>query len=226
MILEDHDLAAEAAVLAFGGRPFPCLDVLKRWRDLHTWAMSGQLLREMEARVGSDNPVVLPELAPRHELGLLLTWERSWRRSRYFSDHQRLLEEQLRKRALGPLRQHLGYWKQRSGARLLSSVSIDVRRPGQSPQLRGSMNRVKVTATAGLTVGWVLDVWARGLALLDQAFVLEVVPQRGPGRPLTVRAVRWREESPGNWAPVVGSARVGVDPQGVRRLAWEEGGAR
>ncbi|MDQ3575111.1 MAG: hypothetical protein M3404_09370, partial [Actinomycetota bacterium] len=47
VVLEDHDLTAEAAMLAFGGKPFPCLGVLRRWRDMHTWAMSGELFETM-----------------------------------------------------------------------------------------------------------------------------------------------------------------------------------
>jgi hypothetical protein len=221
LILEDHDLAAERAILAFGGRHFPCLNVLTRWRGLHSWAMSSQLLRQMEARLQPGTTVMQPELAPLHELGLLLTWERRWRRERYFSEHGRLLAEQFRRRALAPFREHLTFWKQQTGARLLSTVKIDVLRPEQSPAVRGSINRVKVTATAAVNVRWVLDVWARGLAVVDKAFVLGVIPQGGPGGRLEVRAVRWREEVPGTWMPVTSPAQVSFDPIGTPHLGWE-----
>ena len=95
VVLEDHDLRAEEAMLAFGGKPFPCLGLLRRWRDMHTWAMSDELFRTMSARLGPE--AVLPgPLEPVLELGLMLTWERTWRRSSFYTDYERLLREHLR----------------------------------------------------------------------------------------------------------------------------------
>lgn len=220
-MLEDHDLRAETAMLAFGGRPFPCLVVLRRWRDMHTWAMSGELFRTMSARLGPD--VVLPgPLAPLHELGLMLTWERSWRRLSYYGDYQSLLLEQLRRRALPPFREHLGRWRRRSGARMLSSVEVEVLRPGQTPSVVGTMDSVRVRATAAVGVSWVLRVWARGLALVDDAFVLDVDDEGQVGTALEVRAVRWEEGRGGSWSPRVHRARVAPSEGDERSLAWIE----
>jgi hypothetical protein len=209
-------------MLALGGKPFPCLGVLKRWRDMHTWAMSAELFHQMQARLGPD--VVLPaELAPVHELGLMLTWERTWRRSAYYSEHERLLLEQLRKRALPALREHLVLWRSRSGARLISSAQVRVLRPGQPPAMEGSMDSVRVTATAALGVSWIHRVWGRGLAAVDDGFVLEVADEEASGDELAVRAVRWEEQRPGAWSPVIATARVGLDGDGRWRLRWDEG---
>lgn len=218
VVLEDHDLTAETAMLAFGGKPFPCLGVLRRWRDMHTWAMSGELFETMSARLGSGT--VLPvELKPVHELGLMLTWERTWRRSSYYTNYERLLLDQLRSRALPPLRQHLAIWRDRSGARLLSSVDLRVLRPGQSPSLAGTMDKVRVRANAALGVAWILRVWARGLALVGDAFVLDVDDPGPDQRPVEVQAVRW-EERGGSWSPRAGRATLEADAAGEAGLAW------
>ena len=220
VVLEDHDLTAETAMLAFGAKPFACLGVLRRWRDMHTWAMSGELFRAMQSRL--DPEALLPgELRPVHELGLMLTWERTWRRSAFYADYERLLIDQLRKRALAPLREHLGYWRRYSSARLMSSVGVTVLRPGQSAAVTGTMDRVRVTATAALGVSWILRVWARGLAVVDGAFVLDVeedLPESGEVR---VRAVRWEERGDGSWSPVARLGRVSVDEEGRRRVEWD-----
>ncbi len=220
-MLEDHDLTAEAAMLAFGGKPFPCLGVLRRWRDMHTWAMSGELFDAMSRRLGPG--IVLPrELKPVHELGLMLTWERAWRRSSYYADYERLLHEQLRSRALPPLREHLGFWRKRSGARLLSSAEVRVLRPGQPPAISGTMDRVKVRATAALGVSWVLQVWGRGLALVGSAFVLEVIDEVPVDPALRVLAVRWEERAAGTWAPRAAPALVATGKEGEPSLVWAD----
>ena len=220
VVLENHDLTAETAMLAFGGKPFACLGVLKRWRDMHTWAMSGELFRQMQARLGPE--VVLPgDLNSAHELGLMLTWERSWRRSSYYADYERLLLEQVRKRALAPLREHLAFWRQRSGSRLLSPPQLELLRPGQAPSVRGYMDKVRVTATAALGVAWVHRVWARGMALVDGAFLLDVEPEVAAGSELVVQAVRWEDRQSGTWVPVAATGRLGAH-EGRHRLRWEE----
>lgn len=220
LVLEDHDLEAERTMLLLGGEPCACLRVLHLWRDLFSWAMSGEIFRQMESRLGPGGHFLAPgDLREVHELALLLTWQRRWRRSAYFSDHERLLREQLRKRALGPLRDHLTLWRQRVGSRLMSSVDVSVARPDEAPSLEGSMDRVKATATARLGVDWLLRVWARGLAVVSDAFVLEVEETNGSPTPV-VRAVRWEEEAPGRYAPVAGPARLGRDGDGGWRLTW------
>lgn len=216
VVLEDHDLTAETAMLAFGGKPFPCLGVLQRWRDMHSWALSGELFQAMSTRLGTD--AVLPvELKVVHELGLMLTWERAWRRLSYYADYERLLVEQIRARALPLLREHLGIWRARSGARLLSSVEVRVVRPGQAPSLSGSMDRVRVRASAAVGVSWVLRVWARGLALIGDAFVLDVHEPEQDERPMEVEAVRWHERG-GAWSPRPVRANVVTGPDGELSL--------
>lgn len=221
VVLEDHDLTAETAMLAFGGAPCPCLGVLWRWRDMHTWAMSGQLFQTMSDRLGTER-VLPPELKPVHELGLMLTWERRWRRSSYYTAHERLLLEQLRSRALPPLRDHIGHWRKRSGARLVSSVDVEVLRPGRSPTLVGAMDPVRVRAVASVGVSWVLSVWARGLALVDGAFVLEAEDEVGGEDAVPVRAVRWEEHGGRSWAPRSAPARVVLGDDREPHLVWAD----
>ncbi|MDP9388797.1 MAG: hypothetical protein M3Q48_13020 [Actinomycetota bacterium] len=221
--LEDHDLAAERTMLAFGGETPACLHVLQLWRNLHSWAMSTELLRQMQSRLGPDVLLAPGDLARVHRLGLLLTWERAWRRSAYFSDHGRLLDEELRESALPPLRQHLRWWMERRGCRRIASLELRVLRGGQEPGLRGEMDAVSARATAGLGAGWLVGVWARGLAVVDGAFVLEVTDDEAGQGGVVVRAVRWEGQPSGRASAVTAEAVVEPGPDGGWRLHWREG---
>ena len=222
VVLEDHDLSAERTMLAFGGEVPACLRVLQLWRNMHSWAMSAELFRQMQARVG-DDPLLAPgPLGAVRELGLLLTWERAWRRSSYYSDHGRLLLEQLRARALDPLRQHLRFWMRRRGCRRISSVDVQLQRRGQEASLSGEMDSVGVRAAATLGTAWVLGVWARHLAVVDGAFVVEVADDEEAGSPevLSVRAARWEQQGGGRSSPVVAPARAERGADGGWVLTW------
>ncbi len=178
----------------------------------------------MQARVGAD-PLLAPgPLAAVRELGLLLTWERAWRRSSYFSDHGRLLLEQLRARAQDPLREHLRFWMRRHGCRRISSLDVQLQRRGQEATLSGEMDSVGVRARASLGTAWVLGVWARRLAVVDGAFVVEVAGEPGAEPPspevLTVRAARWEQQRGGRSSPVLAPARAQRGGDGAWALTW------
>lgn len=224
LVLEDHDLGAEQAMLGFGGEMPVCLRTLVLWRNLHSWAMSAELLDQMQHRLGTEALFGPGDLARVHQLGLVLTWERSWRRRSYLTSHGRLLQGVLRDRALAPFREHLRHWTQRRGSRRVSSATIEVARSGVPGVVTGDMDSVGVRATATLGARWLVTVWARDLAVVDGAFVLSVESESPPGRPhaLAVLAVRWDDdpERPGSWVPVIAPAWVEADAEGVRRLAW------
>lgn len=219
LVTEDHDLAAERTMRALGAETPDCLRLLKQWRDLNSWATSTELFSQMRSRLGPEHILAPGALGQRHELALLLTWERAWRASSYYGEgHERLLLEQLRARATEPLTRHLSLWSSRFGGRQAPSVEVKLRRPGQAPRLTGTVDRFSARVTAGLGVRWVLEVWARDLAVVDDGFVLELAPS---ARGATARAVRWEAQGDGGARPVVVPARLGRDPEGSWRLTWE-----
>ncbi|HEX2063919.1 MAG TPA: hypothetical protein VHE80_05825, partial [Acidimicrobiales bacterium] len=98
----------------------------------------------------------------------------------------------------------------------------EVQRAGRPAVLTGSMDAVGVRARAVLGTTLALTVWARGVAVVDGAFVLEVVDDvTVPDEPI-VRAVRWQAQEAGVSAPVAAPARLGRSPEGAWRLTWEE----
>jgi len=217
LVVEDHDLTAERTMRALGGVTPDCLRLLKQWRDLNTWATSTELYVQMRTRLGAEHILAPGALGQRHELALLLTWERAWRMSSYYGEgHERLLSEQLSTRATEPLTRHLALWSARLGGLQAPSVEVKLRRPGQAPRMTGAIDRFSARVTAGLGVRWILEVWARGLAVVDDGFVLEVTSASG-----LARAVRWEAQSDGGARPVVNAARLGRAGDGEWRLSWE-----
>lgn len=221
LIVEDHDVVAERAMRALGAETPGCLLLVKQWRDLSAWATSAELFVQMRARLGDERILAPGELGRRQELTLLLTWERAWRTSSYYgTGHERLLEDQLRSRAGEPLTRHLNQWASRLGYSPAPSVALTLQRPGQRARATGTIDRFASRVNAGLGVRWVLDVWARGLACVDDGFVLEVTPSTGG---LGARALRWQAQGDGGARADVASARLGRDPQGAWHLSWEDG---
>lgn len=223
--IRDHDLAAERTMLAFGGEKPACLQALQLWRNLHSWAMSGQLLQHMQSRLGPGGLLAPGDLQRVHELGLLLTWDRAWRHSRYFSDHGRLLTEHLERHALPAVEAHLRRCMPEFRCRRLSGIELKVLRAGQSEGLHGQMDSVGVRVTAILGARWLTRVAARGLDVVDGSFVLEVTDEEVDGDPgaLGVRAVRWRRQPAGWAAPVGEPAIVRPDGEGGWSLRWAGG---
>ena len=201
VVLEDHDLSAERTMLAFGGQACECLRTLNRWREMHSARIPAEVVRRMQT--GPDRRLLLapPGLAALTELTLALTWEREWRRSSLTSDHGDLVEDVLARRGRPPLTDHVTAWRVRTGSRLVSSVEVRLAPPGDPPALTGGIDAVAARATASLRASWLGRVWARGLATVDDAFVLDVVDTRR-AEEVPVLAASWEEQEPGRWCPV------------------------
>ena len=219
LVVEDHDLEAERAMKALGAETPACLRLLKQWRDLHSWATSPELYVQMLDRLGPEHILAPGGLGRLSELSLLLTWERAWRSSAYFhSGQQQLLERQIFDRAAAPLSAHVALWSRRLECGRTPSVEVRLARPGGALEVAGSIDRFGARARVALGVGWALGVWARGLAVVDDGFVVELLPSP---QGLGVRALRWERQGDGGARPVVAPAWLGRDAKGTWRLAWD-----
>lgn len=190
LVLEDHDLTAERTMLVFGGELCVCMRVLELWRQ--QFGMPPEAFSRMDSWLGANAFLAPPEFARPRELGMVVSWERSWRQSAHIHHKPaRLLQDQLKEHALRPLREHLNFWKAEGKARMVSSVEVKVVPSHQTPTLEGRVEGISMRAAAKLGGRWVVDVWGRGAAVVEGAFVLEVVESHNPEE-MVVRAVRWR----------------------------------
>jgi len=219
LVLEAHDLAAERTMVVFGGDMCVCMQVLKLWQD--QFGMPPEFFAHMQTWLGASAFLAPVEFTPVRELSMVLNWEREWRRAAFLAQkQQRLLEAQLRSRATPALRQHLSHWKQQTGARVVGGAQVTVRRSDQPSALTGRLDGVAVRASASLVGRWITDVWVKGIAVVDGAFVLEVTEPVSRSE-LRVRAARWEPGGGGVLVPVDAPARLSY--RGTAwRLAWDD----
>jgi hypothetical protein len=206
--LEDHDLGAERAMLVLGGEPCACLRALRLWGD--QFGMAPEQFVQMHRWLGADAPLAPKEFEVPRQVGIALSWERSWKQSVYLDKHGKLIERQLRELALPVVRAHLTAEKQRFGSRMVRRVELQMVAAGQPVGMHGQMDSVSVSATVTLSSDWIVHVWSRGMGVVDGAFVLEVLGRGAAPRSTSVRAVRWRARQghPGVAEPEVVTADV------------------
>ena len=221
IVLEDHDLTAEKAMMAFGGEMCPCMRVLEVW--IEQFRMPPDLFDAMPTWLGEHAFLLPTELAVPRRMGFVHTWERAWRFESYLPTKQaKLLTEELKDKALPALRQHLNAWKAKTGARIVAGAQVVLIPSNEPPAVEGTTDRVTMRATAKLHGTWVADVWPHRIAVVDDAFVVELRKARTLND-LEVTAVRWEPNTAGGWSTVAAPARVWRDAGsgGEWRLTWE-----
>ncbi len=224
LVLEAHDLAAERGMLAFGGELCPCMRVLEMW--VEQFRMPPELFVQLRKWLGPNADLAPVEFELQRRLGMILGWERSWRRASYVDQQQeRLLAAELKDRALPALRHHLNAWKPRTGARVISGCQVAVVPAAAPATVEGTTDGVAMKAAARLHGRWLVDVWPRGIATVDDAFVIAVLDAHSDDD-VHVRAAGWEPTTPGKWATVERPARVRRDPAGAWHLTWEEAPVR
>jgi hypothetical protein len=214
LVLEDHDLSAENALLAFGGEPCACMQALRLWR--HQFGMPPELFSSMQKYLGADAALAPEQLGLARELGMNMSWDRSWRRSSFLDKkHERLLQAALRERALPLFRQHVTLEKERFGCRVVSGAQVKIAPSIEEVAVAGEMDRVAVKAVVNLHALWLVKIWPRGLGLVDGVFVAGLL-EDSYDAPL-VSAVRWLGDAGARRVPVLASARVTAG-----KLSWED----
>lgn len=215
--LEDHDLGAERAMLVLGGEPSPCLRALQLWSD--QFGMNPEQFSQVRRHLGADAVLLPDEFDVPRQVGMALSMERAWKASRYFDQQGRLLERQLRDRALPALRAHLTAAKQAFGSRLIRGAVVDHVAAGRPVLIEGRMDSVSVSARVTLSSDWLVHVWSRGMAVVEGALVVDVTgPGSSPGS-VAVRAVRWKPTD-----REAGVAYAAIEP--VEAVRNDEGGWR
>lgn len=224
LVLLDHDLTAERTMLVFGGELCTCMRVLEMWKE--QFAMPPELFTTMSSWLGPNAHLAPAEFKLPRDLGMVLSWERAWRATAWLHRKQpRLLEAALRDRAVAPLREHLAANKAACGVRMVSQATVNVVTGDTTPFLEGKVEGIGIRATAHIRGSWVVEVWGRGMAVVDGAFVLEAayLGPAGQAAAFRVRAVRWEKRGERSWSPVAADAVVTRDDSGHWRLRWEDG---
>jgi hypothetical protein len=219
LVLEDHDLTAEEAVVALGGPRPACLEVLRAWRNRAVWAVATQPDPPGFVR-RRPRIAVPPELAARRELGVVRAWERSAAR-RPGSDDAEHLYRYLRKRALSSVLGAANAAQARFGGGRVSFVEVRLAERDGDVDVIGRVDARQTALVVSLTPRWLREVWARGIGLVDGRFVVSVADATAWPAAAAVLAVDWRRDSFDALAhePVVRPAEVHLTETGYALTA-------
>ena len=222
LVLEAHDLAAERTMLVFGGELCECMRVLEMW--VEQFRMPPDLFVQLRTWLGPNADLAPVEFDLHRRLAMLLSWDRAWRATYHFRVKQAaMLEAELKDKALVALRHHLNTWKPKTGARVVSGCQVALVPATEPATLEGAADGVALRATARLHARWVIDVWARGVATVGDAFVVGLLDVASTDDLLVV-AARWAPAGARRWATVEQPARLHRDPAtGDWQLSWEQG---
>ncbi|MDH4144810.1 MAG: hypothetical protein OEY23_06520 [Acidimicrobiia bacterium] len=212
VVLVDHHLGAERALVALGGERPACFDVLDSWRDACAWkAPAGVAARR---RLSGELERVLT-------LAQLARFQRELRRSSEPHPRARSMSERLLREVRAALAASTVELRRAGGPKLALAVRPLLADPRAAPHgleapepsldIEGTPAQLRIEAA--LPIEWLVDVWGRELATVDGALVLEVVSAEPDGRRASVVALSWIVEDR-NWMPVVQRCWVGLDDGG------------
>jgi hypothetical protein len=217
LVLEDHDLSAEHALLALGGERCPCLLVLKMWQD--QLILPPEMLRTMSTWLGPKAFLAPPELDQPRQLGKVRNWERTWRRSAFTTKHGELLEGDLVGLANQAWSEYITRSRPVIGRLGSRSITVQMARPGQVASVAGRADGTRVKINARMGHAWIVTVWGRDLSVVDDGFVLEVIDAESSVSAL-VRAASWEKGAVDEYQLVVRAARL-TRPAGAGwSLTW------
>jgi hypothetical protein len=193
-VLEDHDVAADAIVVALGGERPPCLELLRSWRlgyvEVEPPRPSAGLVRALSSLAGwmsggGPSPAVLPEPLRRlREASILHTWGRGLRDDRASAASQEaFLRRAITRKLADVAKVHLPS----------STIELDLGVAHGRAEAEGDGRGLRVRVPPS----WLTSVWVPGLESRGGGFVLAAEL----GGSLDV--VRWVPDGDGGWEVVV-----------------------
>lgn len=127
----------------------------------------------------------------------------------------------LSARAVPAVEASMRAWRGRLSSHHTLVVECWIARPDEAPNVCGLMDDAGGWAAVSLPMLWLVDVWARGVALVDGCLVLAVLDHDAAGDHLDVTAARWERRLPAGSTPVVEPAVV-VRVDGAWHLRWRD----
>ena len=242
LLADDHDVTGERALAALGGTLPYCVAVLDAWNDagadpylVSTWggqSVSSVLWSELGRRPRSggnrnwldlqQRRIVLrtlpEELYDRLALGIVAALSRGERHPglgglRRWQPGD--LNGPVSARAVPLLHDSIASWRRRSEPSTPPIIECRIAEPDEGASVDGRVERRGGWVEAAVGPDWLVEVWGRGVALVDGCFVLAA----HAGEPVEAVAVRWEHAASGALEPVTGSALLEPGAKGWR-LHW------
>lgn len=179
-----------------------------------------RLTTEKEAWAATLTEALPPELRKPLALSVIVSLERHWHKDEFRRRHQRQIEPVLEALA-APLLEQSTQGQRRSRKRPRGFVTeAALLAPGEQSRCEVWDDRRVVHATVSLPPAWFIDVWARGIAVVDGYFVLGVELVSPDGTQMRVRVVRLRRWSWRRWRSFESSALLTRRGHAQWQLGW------
>jgi hypothetical protein len=133
---------------------------------------------------------------------VIVTVKRRWHDEEYRRRHVDRLERTLLVLANPLLERSARRWRRSLKPQAIFRVESRLLAPGEPASCSASVGPTGASASLSLPVSWFLDVWARGIALVDECFVLGLGDRTPDATSLRVVAVRWERDRSGASRPV------------------------
>jgi len=198
LLLDDHDLGAERALVGLGADRCACLELLGTWQE----SFGGDRRLVLSGGVPKRRATRLPrELDHVAGIARLVQQTRRWSR---LAEEPGGAREALFRRLLTEFRDAVAASLLPSRQRReVQRIDVKVRPlpPGDDPTLEIEAARGQVRIVAELSVSWLVQVWAWGLATVEGALALEVLDVAEDGRRLAATLLRWEADGSGGSGP-------------------------
>ena len=122
-------------------------------------------------------------------------------------------------RAIPLLHKSVASWRGPADSWTAPVVQCHIADPDEGASVDGLVERRGGWVEAALGPGWLVEVWGRGVALVDGCFVLAATAGAGEEGPVDAVAVRWERIAAGGLEPITGSATLTPGAKGWR-LHW------
>ncbi len=253
LVLRDHDLEAERALVALGSDPCYCIGLFEAWEqgqnspfealeillseDLD-WSLEFQprLAKFRWALQAGGGPLVAQvyqkelthhvlfsapfELRKMFGLSTVVAAAKSWDEDAHFrAEWGPVFEGVLARRAIAALQENVEGWNPRLAPHAITTLECWAVRSTEAPTIAGSIATSGGFALLNLPLTWLVDVWAAGIAVVDDCFVLDLVDVNRDLSSMNVIAARW-ERNLGRSVPVTSPACVTRSSGGGFHLSW------
>ena len=210
---QQHLLASHRAMVASptGRRTAPAGAIPKEILDRMRTQMAAENRRSLLSALPED-------LRMRLGLAAIVRAQRHQGDRFWFASRSGDIQTALTTRVAPAIEASMRAWRGRRARHHLVTVESWIAAPGEVANVCGLMDDAGGWAAASIPIRWLVDVWARGIAVVEGCFVLEVVSDTGEH--LGVTAARWERRLPTGSTPVVEPAVLHrVD--GGWRLRWD-----
>ena len=153
-------------------------------------------------------------------LSVLVTLARRWHDAEYRRTRVERVESALTA-VVDPLfEQSVRHWRRNVSPAATFVIDLHLLTPGEQPSCVATVRTIRAFAALSVPVDWFVDIWGRGLAVVDGCFVLGRTRYRRDEKELSVLAVRWQRDAAGSSRAIAAPAVVTRASDGAWTLQW------